>query len=331
MHSVASNELTRGSNPSNVIDIVREWVNDINRRFRRLRGLIRKTVGYENDALALRTDAVADFLRGNTQHPVVANADSEPSERYDFPTEDKRIDAFVDDVHEWFDAEILEPVNRVELRNGDHWTAEYLRNAYVRASNTATGRLMQEGVSVTPPDVEELLSTKTNLRTLQRLYTRTYEDLQDIREDMADIMREEITKAYAKGWNPKKTAKKLTKEVRSLQKSRAEAIAQTETITAAADSTLDRLEENGVGVASHASWLHSHDTHVCAYCRKLGGINFTLEEMRSVRVQFRGQIYRLRPAAHVRGRCSVSPSIGLDPEDLPPLEERLPAEMTVIT
>ncbi len=330
-HNITGNTLTRGSNPSNVIDIVREWVKDINRRFRRLRGLIRKTVGYENDALHLRNDAVADFIQANTQLPVVANADSEPTEAYNFPTDEGKTEAFIRDLREWYNNEVLEPIGDIEIRNGEHWTAEYLRNSYVKASNTAVGRLMQEGVSTTVPETEELLTTKTNLRTLQRLYTRTYEDLRDIREDMADIMRENITKAYAQGWNPKKTAKKLTKEVRSLQRTRAEVIAQTETITAAAESTVDRLEENGVGVASHASWLHSHDTHVCAYCRKLGGINFTLEEMRSTSVQFRGQIYRLMPAAHPRGRCSVSPSIGLGPDDLDPLEERLPAEMTVIT
>ena len=312
------NALSKGGDVSKVMPILKEWVREVKRRFRNLRGRVRDRIDYPTDAL---------YLRPGKKPPILANQE----EPYDFPTEESRIDAFIEDLKAWFAADVLEPVNPIEVQNGDHWTSEYIRNAYVKAQNVATGRMMQEGVSLKAQAPQEILETRTSVRTLKNIYTRAYEDLEAITEDMADTIRKDLTQAYAKGWNPRKTADKLTKDIRSIQHQRAEAIAQTETINTAAESTLNRMEDADVTVGMHGDWLHSFDTNVCDFCRALGGTALSIDEMRSTRVMFRGQVYRLRPAAHTRGRCSIGVIPGLSEDDLPPLRERLDDEMTRVS
>jgi len=302
--------LSLRNDPTKTLEVRQNFLQDIRGRFRRVNGAIRRTIGYENDAFGLAQNKI------------------DGTEAYDFPTDRGKIQAFIRDLKEWINGEILEPENFSGLREGQHWTSEYVRNAYLVSRNVAIGRLMQEGVSVDNPPNSELLQTRTSIKTLRDLYSRTYQNLENITSDMASVIREELTEGFAKGENPKKMAKRITDEVKGIQRTRAETLARTETINAATQGTLDSYEQAGVDGVMHGEWMHSFDERVCPFCRRLGGEKFTTSEFRANHaVRFRGQVYRLAPPSHPNGRCSITPAIGLDPDSLAPLEDRVPGQL----
>jgi SPP1 gp7 family putative phage head morphogenesis protein len=281
-----------------------EFLKEIRRRFRRLRGLVRRTVGYENDAFDLR-----------------ANADER--EAFDFPTDRSKTAAFMRWLRGAIRDEVLEPMPWPDVREGRHWTAQYLRSAFVRGVNQSTGLLFQQGASVENIPDDEITSRPIFASTLRDLYTRTYENLQAISEADAQDIRETLTQGFAEGVNPREMARRLTSEVRTLQRTRAETLARTETINAHSEGTLRNYERAGVDAVSHGEWQATQDDDTCAFCRRLSGAELTIDEMRSGAVEWRGQVYRLSPPSHPNGRCVILPSIGGSPPTSP-LAERVP-------
>jgi hypothetical protein len=298
--------LTKGRDASNTHSIQRALLREFQRRLRDVRGAIRRTVGYENDALQLR-----------------ANADAE--EAYDFPTREARVRAFMRDLRRWLrEALVGEVTAQTRIENGDHWLAEYIREAYQVGLSTAEGRLLQAGVSLTPSDVEDALRRPITQRQLAELYGRAFENLTDVSEAAAQQLRETLTGGIAAGKNPRELASLLNEELTAIERSRLATIARTEVIRSHADAALDTYEQHGTDVVGHTSRLTAKDASVCAFCRALDGIPFTLSEFRSVTVSWGGQSRRIGVPAHPNGRCSPVPEIGLSADDLDPLSERIP-------
>jgi SPP1 gp7 family putative phage head morphogenesis protein len=302
--------LSLRNDPTKTLSIRQNFEQDIRGRFRRVNGAIRRTIGYENDAFGLSQNKI------------------DAPESFDFPTDSGKIQAFQEALKTWLQTEILEPATFSEIREGEHWTSDYIKEAYVKSRNVAIGRLKQAGVSVENIPDTELAETRTSINTLQSLYTRTYENLEDITEDMAGVIREELTRGFAEGRNPKAMADSITKEVKTIQRTRAETLARTETIRAASEGTLDEYERSGIQAVGHGDWQTAMDTDVCPFCRRLNGETFSLSEFRANHaVVFRGQTYRLMPPAHPNGRCVIRPAVGVDPSDLAPLQERVPGRL----
>lgn len=297
---------TASGDPTNTHSLRQAFLAEIRRRFRRARGLIRETVGYENDALDL-----------------AANADAKDS--FEFDSDPGRAEAFYVWLAKTLREEILEPVQPSTLTRAEHWTAEYIRRAYLAGWNQGTGLLFQRGASVRNRDDETIFNLPVPQRQLQRLYTRTFENLQDITEDAADTIRDELTTGLAKGENPRKIARRLTDELRSIQRTRAETLARTEISRSHATATLDRYEDAGVDVVSHGEWSTASDDDVCPVCLALEGVEATTDEMRDTTFEMEGVGYevRLMPPAHPNCRCVIYPTVGGEPPETP-LDERLP-------
>lgn len=291
------------NDPSNTRNIRQAFLEAVRQAFNAFKTRIRQKVGYPNDALNLKEDAQSDFFIRQE---------------------------FTNWMEKQIREDILKPINPGEVKQGKHWTAKYLRNSFITGFNTGVGRLFQQGVNADIPDTEALLSRPFTQRELESIYFRAYENLKDITRDTATQIRQEISNGYTKGWNPRKTATRMVDEIEDLQHTRAEVLARTATIDAAADGALASYENAGVETVGHSSWLAADDDRTCPYCNRLDGEVFTISEMRNTLVEFRGQTYRLKPAAHPRGRCSPAPAIGYSSDDLAPLEERLPAEATII-
>jgi len=304
-----AHNVTIRTDPTKTVEIRQNFLEDIRGRFRRVSGAIRRTIGYENDAFGLSQNKI------------------DAPEAYDFPTDKEKIDAFIADLKTWINSEILEPATFTELRNGEHWTSEYITNAYVVGRNVAVGRLKQEGVSAETWELQELTQTRTSLKTLRDLWTRTFENLEDITDDMADTIRSELTQGFAQGENPKKIARRITDEVKTIQRTRAETLARSEVVNSATDASFDEYEKAGVDTVAHGEWQTAMDDDVCAFCRRLNEERFKISEFRANHtVRFRGSIYRLNFPAHPNGRCVPTPVVGFSGE-LEPLEERVPGQL----
>jgi hypothetical protein len=302
--------LTKGRNPSNTHGLQKALLRDLQRRLRQVRGAIRRTVGYENDALRLS-----------------ANADPEASEGYDFPTLDGRAQAFLRDLRSWLRGVLLGDNNRrVDVRNGDHWIAEYIREAYQVGISNGEGRLLQVGVSLTPSEPADALRRPITQQQLSELYARAFEQLEDVTDAAARQLRQSLTGGLAEGANPRDIARRLNDDLQQIERSRLATIARTEIINSHADAAVAQYERHGADVVSHTSRLTAKDDDVCAFCRALDGVPFTLSEFQTVTVQWGTQPRRIGIPAHPNGRCSPMPEVGLSGDELPPLAERIPNE-----
>jgi len=302
--------------PTNTRSLRRAFMAELERRFRRLRGLVRTTVGYENNALQLRED---------DSDPLFANADA--PEAFEFTTDDGRVRQFYAWLKNALREGLLEVTPSAAVQRGDHWTATFLERAHTTGWNQATGLLFQRGVSVRNVPDSELLKRPIPASQLRQLYTRTYENLTEISDAAAATLRDELSRGLAAGENPRKIADRLTKKLRDIQHTRLRTLARTEIINSHSLATLDRYEEAGVDVVSHGEWTTASDLRVCRICRALEGKRFTIDEMRTATFTLPGVSFeiQLRPPAHPNGRCVVLPAVGATPPDTP-LQERLPDE-----
>lgn len=299
-HPLTANSPSDGD-PTNTSNILKSFLEEIQRRFGGFKTNINKKVGYPNDALGLKQDAKQSFVIRQE---------------------------FVRWMERQIEEEILEPLSPAQVREGKHWLAVYLKNSYVQGWDTTTGRLFQQGVGVDRLDRQEILSRPITKTELESIYLRAYQNLEDITSDMAQQIREITAEGYEKGWNPKKTARKMTGEITDIQNTRAEVLARTATIDAAADGTIANLKRAGVDTVSHVRWSAADDDRTCPFCDRLDGLKLTLEEVQrgtvrwAVQEGWKPQDWNLKPAAHPNCRCTLMPIPGADPPDTS-LQERI--------
>jgi len=273
----------------------------------RINARIREAID-ERDLFNLRDEALVDDV---------------PDDVFDFPTSRRKLRGFLQWLREQLDSNFLSVVG--PDRN------QFIRAAYAQGIRTAQQNLGDLDVSFTRPDMDDLLGRPIHRTALQTLYTRTYEELESVRDDVAQAVRDELLDGFREGQNPRDIARSLTNRVDSIGKHRSTMIARSEVMNAHSESTLNRYEEVSnqsdvdVGV-EHGEWSTAGDDRVCQFCQLLDGAAFTLREMREETFTVAGQTLRLKPPAHPNGRCVIKPTIGLDQSELDPLDERLPNE-----
>jgi len=301
MSAYAHAHLAELDDPTNTQGLRERFLRDIRRRFRRLRGRIREAAGYEDDVLHLAQDSRL--------------ADADDVER--FPTDAGKTRAFLKWLREKLDADVLEPATRREVRNGDHWSATYIRAAYRQGWDNARARLRNEGVSV--GEVDDVFNLGVPAEQLRRLYTRTYENLESVTSAAGPVVRETLTEGLAEGINPKEMARRLTQAVRGLQRTRAEVLARTEVINSYAEATLDRYERAGVaGATVSGEFATADDARVCPICERLDGREIPIGDVREETFTFEpdddqpdhlaGE-YKMTPPAHPNGRFVLLPVV----------------------
>lgn len=312
---------------TNATPVEKDFVAALARRFRRVRGLVRQTVGYPTDALEL---GGAVDGPGGRRLPLEANDEDEiddaARERFDFETDPELTDKFIAWLKQQVRQRILEPATPGEVEEGKHWTARYIDAAARAGIDQSAGLLFQQGASVDMSERDQLLRRPIFASSLRQLYTRTYTTLETVTDETAPAVRSILTEGFREGINPREMAEQLTEQIRDIQHTRAETLARSETINAHSTATLDNYERAGVGVVSHGEWAATNDTRTCPFCERLDDAELTLDEMRSAVVLFRGQQYRLQPPAHPNGRCAVLPVVGAD-EPSSPLQERVPGRV----
>lgn len=276
------------------------------------------------DAVLERANLVGTYVRTTVQdNNALGLADgvelADERDGFDAETERTLVDRFM----EWFrtvvEDELLEPVPTVEVQAGNHWTGRFIRAGYITGWEQATGRLWNEGVGAESFDDEEVFQLDVPREQLEELYTRTYQNLSDISEAMAQTIREELTNGLKAGENPRKMASRLTDEIDDITNTRLKTLARTEVAISHSKSTLDRYERAGVDVVSHGEWLTADDNRVCPICSALDGKEFRIPEMRTGTFYFDapGDVpdylageYPLMPGkTHPNCRCSVLPVV----------------------
>ena len=308
-HTHAHNARLRqlsGSDPTGTAAIRRNFVRAARRRFRRLRGRTRSVAGYEEDRLHLRQGA------------RLAEGDPENIER--FPTDGGKRAAFITWLKAYLAEEVLQRVPAEGVAKGAHWTSDFIRAAYRTGYETARGRLGNEGVAVGGPE-ENPLQLGVAQSTLRQLYQRTYGNLTSVTDDAVAAVRDELTRGLAEGVNPREMARRLSKEIRTIQRTQAEVLARTEVINAHTQATLSRYDEANVGqVTVSGEFTTAQDDRVCPVCESIAGEIFELDALRGDSETFTFEPaadepdhlageYRIAPPVHPRCRCAVLPVI----------------------
>lgn len=304
---------TLGGDPTNTLQLREDFITALQRRFFRLRAQVRSKIGYENDAAHLMESAPGSVLIGN-------DADDEDRDRFEFTTRDDLLTKFERWLRDQINAGVLEPVRLDDVQNGSHWTASYIRSGYEQGWQQSTGLLLQLGASVRPLDENRnVLQLPTPRRQLQDLYRRAFENLRNITDDMATVLREELAQALVEGVNPREAARRLTDELEDIEATRARVLARTEIINSHATASLDRYEAAGTdGVAVSGEFTTAGDRRVCPLCEAIEGQVFGIDEMRTATFQFEASddqpsslsgSWPVRPPVHPQCRCAVLPVI----------------------
>jgi len=290
--------------PTRTKTIQDDYAADFYKRWRRVKGLVRETV-VENDALGLRSDALTpgtpvepQALEVNAGDPdwwaeyVVERrrgaVNASPANDFDFPQDGEKVEAFIDWLRGVFDDEVLEVVQRDGsggVLDRNRWQNVYVRRAYGRGLKFANARLRESGLDVEGIDPAQLFNRPIHASALSRLYQRNFQELRGITAKVGQEISRELTDGLAKGWNPRKTARKLNDRVASIGLTRSRTLARTETIYAHSESTLDRYEDqlgSDAKVTGKAEWRTAGDARVCPICEGLEGTTYTIEEARGL-------------------------------------------------
>lgn len=329
-----SRTITEGSlqrDPTHTLDTRRQFIKSIERRFREVRGIVRQTVGYENDALHLKQGTpTARRPRSPIRQP-------EPEPVEDFPVgRSAAAAAFAAWFANLLREKILAPTAITERATGpssisvaawDHWTRPFVEQAVLQGANQSRGLLLQEGINTTPIPDGGVTEDDTFHPVLRTRYWSAFDELDGITEDMAQEIDRTLRQGLDEGWNPRKMAREMTQNIRAMEHTRARTLARTETMFAHSQAAVKRYQNAGVAGIAHVGRLVTPDDRLCAFCRRLADETFTLDEFMGTRALFRGQRYFVGVPAHPNCRCAPIPKPGVDAGDLDPLEDRVPGQV----
>lgn len=236
---------------------------------------------------------------------------ADPVPPFEFPRDDQKIEAFIRWLRRAERNGVLDVISRNENT--------FIRSAYNRGLQHAATELRKAGIDVTESELTNTFALPVHEESLQLLYTRNYQALQGITEEVDRQVSRILTNGFSQGWNPNKMAREIADRVDKIGKTRATTLARTEVINAHSESTLNRYEQEGVDeVTIRAEFTTARDRRVCPLCKARDGKIVTIEEARSETFRYSASEdepnslsgeYPVSPPIHPQCRCSWIPSI----------------------
>jgi SPP1 gp7 family putative phage head morphogenesis protein len=171
----------------------------------------------------------------------------------------------------------------------DAFGQRFIQTAYIKAATAtysrtkaaalkAAGKTKEYTDAVGQDFIERSFGGRQSLDKIERIATRTFKEVSGVTDDMRNKMGLIFAEGLAKGQGKGEIATMLSKRL-GLSRARAFAIASTELVAAAAQGTLDTLEDLGYEeVMGLAEFKTQEDDKVCDKCASLHGKIFTIEE-----------------------------------------------------
>ncbi len=269
------------TDPTRTKTLRAKFESDVNKRFRSLKGDVRETV------------EDLDVLNLGSQMAI--NRAPDPDD-YQFLSDSEKRQRYQAWLREQIDTGVLEQADGRDVRNGDHWTGLYVRRGYEKGVTDTGSNLRQEGVDV--DQLEDVFNIPIHSSKIEMIYTRAYDGLEGITQEMDTQISRELSSALSEGKNPRDAARAINDRVDAVGINRARMLSQTEIIHAHAEGSLDRLKSEGFEeVEVEVEHLTAGDGLVCPKCASLGGRVYTIKEARG-----------LIPV-HPNCRCTFKPSV----------------------
>jgi len=259
--------------PTRTTMLRRKYVADTRKRFAKIAAEVTKLL-VADDAFGLVTNAVRQFA---------------------FLTDDRKVAEFERWLQKQIDAGIL-------VRYGDKYVESAYKKGMTRAYVDSHGEQLQGYTRFYRGTKEDFLRSAFNqpesIAKAKLLYTRSYSDLKGVTDAMSQKLSRTLANGLIDGSAPSKIARDMVDQIGSLSRTRAEAIARTEIISAHAEGQLDAFDELGIeNVSAEAEWSTAGDDRVCDDCANMEGTVMTTDEAR-------GQI-----PLHPNCRCSWIPVV----------------------
>jgi len=169
------------------------------------------------------------------------------------------------------------------------WTNAYIKRGYdkgVENAYAAANRLGAVGggafyLGGKAQFLRDSFNAQESIERLQLLYTRSFEYLRGVTQDMSRDLSIQLTNGFSRGTDINVIAKEMASTIDGLTQSRALTIARTEIIHAHAEGQLDSFERLGMNdLQLAAEWVTAGGA--CPKCSAMAGRVYTIKEARGL-------------------------------------------------
>ena len=226
--------------------------------------------------------------------------------QFDFPRSADKVGAFMEWLRRQEDQGVLgirtgTPVSRAAETA---WTRIYIESAYRRGIAQAGQNMRRQGVTVTDRWVESAFNRPIHADVVGLLYTRTFQDLKGVTEEMDKQISRVLSQGIIDGLGARAIARQINERVDKIGITRARAIARTEIVRAHSEASISAYKEARIeGVSAEVEFSTAGDDAVCPECEALEGRVFSIDESSGI------------IPVHVNCRCAWLPVIA-DPESI---------------
>lgn len=290
--------------PTKTLHLQRAFIRELNKRFRALRGAIRRMI-VDEDCFGL-TKASREF-----KVTVMAA-------RFTFPRKADKVDAFMGWLRQQEQEGVLKTstFRQVGEPIEGAWTDKFITDSYQRGIQRSRYEMTYAGMKVPPlleaGGIAAVMALPVHVDRVGVIATRAFNDLKGITDAMDNQISRVLSQGMIDGDNPMLLAKKLTRTISGPvgdlgltdtlgrfipAERRAQMLARTEIVRAHHLGNVQEMRNWGVeGVKVKAEWATAGDSRVCSECAMMEGKVFTLDEIE-------GMI-----PAHPSCRCCAIPS-----------------------
>lgn len=277
--------------PSRTSTLRRKFEREFLKRFDKLKALINALIIAE-DAFGLSKAAPVVFTGVDHRSGFGAQND-----RFAFATDSEKLTRF----SEWLSQNVSREIIGVAFSTTDEafWT-QYIWQAYQKGMGRAFDDLNKRGRFVGGTGdffagsrkqfLEQSFGHPVSIDRVKQLGGRVLTELEGVTTAMETQMKRELIDGLSQGLSPRQVARNINDRVEKIGKTRARAIAQTESMRAHSEGQLDSMERQGVDeIGIMVEWSTSGlgmtaagYASPCALCAPLEGIVVKVSEARGM-------------------------------------------------
>lgn len=259
------------SDPTKTNGVLRSWTADINRRFTKIKKLIREAI-VEKDVFGLR-DGFFILEAGR----IVLKP-----RQFQYTTDQVKLDGFMSWLDESVDSNVLEVIDRrgPSVENHSGWQNKYIRASYDKGVKSSRNDMRSLGASLSESGLGYSLQGSYHAPTIASIYSRDFGELKGITSAMSQQIGRTLAEGLGQGKNPHVIAKMLNDRVDKIGIARARLLARTETAYARNVGALKEMEyqEGVINEEVYVQWETTGDDRVRPTHQERRGRVFTRAE-----------------------------------------------------
>lgn len=236
--------------PTRTLTIRRRLEAQLNKRFRKLRGDIRRYL-LDNPVSFLTIEQIMGFIGRRTEALLLSDQSG------------LSVNLDMTGRMTWFTSSISQAWN-----SGQSQAATQVAAVEQALEAAALG--------------EEALRRMIEPRR-QAILDRALSELKSTTEEMQTVIRRELVEGIEAGLNPRDIARAINDRIAKVSQNRARLIARTEVVRAHHKAKMATFRQAGIdGVIVKAEWVTAGDSRVCERCEALEGKIFKIDEIENM-------------------------------------------------